>query len=59
MEATIKQADDEKQRSVQCALQLHDEYEPLKQQVSELRESIGLEKLNDTLDISILENYLK
>ncbi|RNA16932.1 zinc finger C4H2 domain-containing -like [Brachionus plicatilis] len=58
MESTIKQADEDKTRSIQNALQLHVDYEPLKEQVNHLRASIGLEKLNDTIDISVLENYL-
>ncbi|CAF1005742.1 unnamed protein product [Brachionus calyciflorus] len=58
MENTIKQTIEEKKRSVQNAIQLHVDYEPLKHQINDLRESVGLDKLNDNLDISILENYL-
>ncbi|CAF0780938.1 unnamed protein product [Brachionus calyciflorus] len=59
MENTIKQTIEEKKRSVQNAIQLHVDYEPLKHQINDLRESVGLDKLNDNLDISILENYLE
>lgn len=59
MENTIKQANEDKKRSIQSAIQLHVDYEPLKQQVNQLRTSIGLEKLNDNIDMSVLENFLK
>lgn len=59
MENTIKQANEDKKRSIQSAIQLHVDYEPLKHQVNQLRTSIGLEKLNDNIDMSVLENYLK
>nr|XP_006823443.1 PREDICTED: zinc finger C4H2 domain-containing protein-like isoform X2 [Saccoglossus kowalevskii] len=45
METTIKQAESDRNRSLEKARRLHDDYMPLKQHVDSLRASLGLEKL--------------
>ncbi|CAH1798178.1 unnamed protein product [Owenia fusiformis] len=50
MEATIKQAEEERNRAADSAKHLYDEYKPLKAHVDKLRENIGLEKTHDIED---------
>ncbi|XP_077977219.1 zinc finger C4H2 domain-containing protein-like [Glandiceps talaboti] len=45
METTIKQSETERNRSLDCARRLHDEFQPLKQHIDNMRASLGLEKL--------------
>jgi chromosome segregation ATPase len=45
MESTIKQAEEERNRALDSAKHLYDEFKPLKEHVDNLRSNIGLEKL--------------
>ena len=45
MEATIKQAEEERLRNLSGVKQLYDEYKPLKHHVDLLRSTVGLEPL--------------
>lgn len=58
METTIRQSDDEKKKALEMARHLQIEYRPLKEQINELRESIGLEKIDDNDDVEIIESFL-
>ncbi len=50
LETTIKQSDEEKQRALELAMRLKNEYKPLKESINYLRESIGLNKFDETED---------
>ena len=58
MESTIKQSDEEKQRALEAARRLQTEYTPLKDQLNQLRESIGLEKADDNEDEEVIVSFL-
>lgn len=45
MESTIKQAEEERNRSLDSAKRLYEEYKPLKDDVDKMRGTIGLDKL--------------
>ncbi|KAJ8314934.1 hypothetical protein KUTeg_007084 [Tegillarca granosa] len=45
MESTIKQAEEERNRSLDSAKRLYEEYKPLKDEVDKMRGTIGLDKL--------------
>lgn len=45
METTIKQAEEERNRSLENAKHLYDDYKPLKDEVDGLRTRLGLEPL--------------
>lgn len=47
MESTIKQAEEERNKSLEAARQLYTEFQPLKGQVDVIRNSLGLECLPD------------
>jgi len=47
METTIKQAEEERSRSLDAAKQLYEDYRPLKDEVDGLRGRLGLEPLTD------------
>ena len=47
MEKSIKQSEDEKRRAVYTAKRLNLDYKPLKDQINQLRESIGLKKTDE------------
>ena len=47
METTIKQAEEDRNRALETAKRLYDEYRPLQEEVNYLRCSIGLEKVQD------------
>lgn len=53
IETTIKQAEEDRNRALESAKRLFDEYKPLKEQVNQLRNNIGLEKLEDNEDEDI------
>ena len=50
MESTIKQAEEGRNRGLDSAKELYEEYRPLKDELDVLRDRIGLEPLNDILD---------
>lgn len=50
MESTIKQAEEERNRALENAKQLYDDYRPLKEEVDVLRGRIGLDPLPDVHD---------
>ncbi|KAL4233638.1 Zinc finger C4H2 domain-containing protein [Mactra antiquata] len=50
METTIKQAEEERNRSLENAKHLYDDYKPLKDEVDIMRHRIGLDKLPDVND---------
>lgn len=50
METTIKQAEEERNRSLENAKHLYDDYKPLKDEVDGMRNRIGLERLSDLND---------
>ncbi|KAH3829589.1 hypothetical protein DPMN_102815 [Dreissena polymorpha] len=50
METTIKQAEEERNRSLENAKLLYDDYKPLKDEVDLMRRRIGLEPLLDVHD---------
>ena len=50
MESTIKQAEEERNRSLESAKQYYEDYRPLKHEVDALRSKIGLEPLPDLSD---------
>lgn len=59
MENTIKQTDEEKKRAIEAVIRLHVEYKPLKAELNQLRESIGLDKkINQNDDMELIESYL-
>ena len=43
METTIKQAEDDRNRSLDSAKRLYEDYRPLKDQLDSLRTSVGLD----------------
>ena len=45
METTIKQAEEDRNKSLETAKHLYEEYRPLKQHVDMLRASVGLDRL--------------
>lgn len=47
METTIKQAEEERNRSLETAKKLYEEFRPLKDELDQLRGVIGLDKLPD------------
>ncbi|XP_069124581.1 zinc finger C4H2 domain-containing protein-like [Argopecten irradians] len=47
METTIKQAEEERNRSLESAKKLYEEFRPLKGEVDQMRSSIGMDKLPD------------
>lgn len=59
MESTIKQADEEKRKALDMVRRLHTEYRPLKEQINNLRETIGLDKTDKNDDVDIIEAFLK
>ena len=50
MEATIKQAEEDRNHALEIAKKLYDEYLPMKNDVDSLRSVIGLDKLPDLQD---------
>ncbi|GAB1599714.1 zinc finger C4H2 domain-containing protein-like [Argonauta hians] len=50
MEATIKQAEDERNKALDSTKRLYEEYTPLKDEVDNLRMSVGLDKLPELQD---------
>ncbi len=58
LETTIKQTDEEKRRAVETALRLKSEYKPLKESIICLRESIGLDRLEDGENESVIEEFM-
>ncbi|XP_071115045.1 zinc finger C4H2 domain-containing protein-like [Haliotis cracherodii] len=50
METTIKQAEEERNRALESAKKMYEEYRPLKEDVDSLRSNIGLSKLPDIQD---------
>lgn len=47
MEATIKQAEEERGRAMESAKKLYEEYRPLKEEVDHLRAKFGLQPLTE------------
>jgi hypothetical protein len=47
METTVKQAEEDRNKSLEASKHLFQELQPLKHQVDMLRASVGLEKLPD------------
>ena len=47
METTIKQAEEDRNKSLEVAKRLYEEYQPLKQHVDMLRASVGLDRLSE------------
>ena len=47
METTIKQAEEDRNKSLDAAKRLYEEYQPLKQHVDLLRASVGLDRLSE------------
>jgi hypothetical protein len=47
METTIKQAEEERNRSLETAKKLYEEFRPLKDELDQMRAVIGLDKLPD------------
>ena len=55
METTVKQAEEERNRTLENAKRLYEEYRPIKDQLDMMRASIGLESLpNMKEDVSKL-----
>jgi hypothetical protein len=50
METTIKQAEEERTRTLQDSKRLLKDYQPMKEQINKLREMLNLEKLPDNED---------
>ncbi len=50
METTIKQAEEDRNRALESAKHLYDEYRPIKQQVDMLRASVGLDRVPDVVE---------
>ncbi|XP_070559509.1 zinc finger C4H2 domain-containing protein-like [Ptychodera flava] len=61
METTIKQAEADRNQSLENARRLHDEYLPLKQHIDGMRASVGLEKLPELYedDIKLTPDYFE
>ncbi len=49
METTIKQSEEERNKALENAKQIYEDYRPLKDEVDMLRDSLGLERLPDVL----------
>ena len=47
MEATIKQAEEERARATESAKKLYEEYRPLKEEVDHMRTRLGLHPLTE------------
>ena len=47
METTIKQAEEDRNKSLETAKRLYEDYQPLKQHVDMLRASVGLDRLSE------------
>ncbi len=58
MEKSIKQSEDEKRRAVYTAKRLNLDYKPLKDQINQLRESIGLKKTDENEEDLMIESFL-
>lgn len=50
METTIKQSEDERNKSLENLKKLYEEFRPLKEEVDSMRAKIGLEKLPSLTD---------
>ena len=50
MESTIKQSEEDRNRSLEGAKRLYEDYKCMKEQVDIMRSKIGLEKLSDITD---------
>jgi hypothetical protein len=59
LENTIKQTHEEKMRAIESVRRLHSEYKPLREEISSLRESIGLTRADDSDDGQIIESFLR
>merc|ERR1712127_28967 len=59
MENTIKQANEDKIRALESAKRLHQDYKPLKEHVNHLRDSIGLDKIDENDDEILIDKFLK
>lgn len=62
VEKTIRHSEEEKKRALESAKQLHSEYKPLKDHLSSLRESIGLEESNNDNENDehmLIESFLR
>ena len=62
VETTIRHSEEEKKRALESAKQLHSEYKPLKDHLSSLRESIGLEESNNDNENDehmLIESFLR
>lgn len=59
METTIRQTEDEKKRAINTVMSLHLEYKPLKSQINQLRESIGLSKTEEKEELQLVEEFIK
>ena len=59
MEKTIRQSEEEKRRAIDSAKRLNSEYKPLKEQINQLREYVGLVKTDENNDDETLESFLR
>jgi hypothetical protein len=59
MESTIKQSDEEKKRAIESIVRLNVEYKPLKCELNQLREMIGLDKKSENEDVEMIEAFLR
>ena len=59
MEKTIRQSEEEKRRAIDSAKRLNSEYKPLKEQINQLREYVGLAKTDENNDDETLESFLR
>ena len=50
METTIKQAEEDRNRALESAKRLYEDYRPLKQDVDHLRSSCSLDRLPDVME---------
>lgn len=50
METTIKQAEEERNRSLENAKKMYEEFRPIKEELDHVRTVIGLEKVSDVQD---------
>ena len=50
METTIKQAEEDRNRSLESAKRMYEEYRPLKEDIDRLRNNIGLDRLPDVTE---------
>ncbi len=58
LETTIRQTNDEKRRAFESAQRLKTEYNPLKENITNLRESIGLDSLEDGQNDDIINGFM-